>query len=118
MMKIACNSIRQQNGVLKFKWTAKFSFSMRIPIDPIVNKLVVSNISELRKVSSIFLTFESWFYLQNYVDEGFITEIVLTDDHIEPENGNYLFGKILSELKQNFYKAHPKIACQSDKGGI
>jgi hypothetical protein len=115
MMKVECYRIRQESGSLGLKWTAKFTFSMRIPIDPVVNKLIATKLNELGRLKGVFAAFNDWVILQDdYRDEGLVSSIILTPAH-KDELDNYLLGKILTELKSIYREIHPKVICQNDR---
>ncbi|GEM_PF-3936935 len=119
MMKITCErGLIKRTGLIGFKWTANFVFKFHNPAEPFVSRQFGSYITELRKLTGIFCYFTDWLTLQaDYPDEGHICSITLTPAD-KDELDNYLLGKILTSLKISYREAHPKVVCQSDKGGI
>ncbi len=106
-MKITCErGLIKKTGLIGFKWSANFAFRFKNPADPNLNLQFSLLIAELRKLTWVCSAFTDWLDLQaDFPNEGHICSITITSVH-KDENGNYLMGKILTDLKVSYRETH------------
>lgn len=116
MMQIECLRKENKKGVLAFCWKAHFRVLMPSQLSSWEDLKTGEYMFKLRMLGPIFSTFISWLSARgDYPAEGHICSITVTEADVD-ENGNFLFGKILTALKESYCSINfPKAICENDK---
>ena len=110
-MRIECTRSQRKDGSMGFNWKARIGVSIENINRPFNCRPIMNQIHQLERLTPIFVIFTQWIVKEKgYPEQGSICSINITPDHID-ENGNYLAGKILIELKRSYREAYPKAIC-------